>query len=289
MPAIVHVFREEDSNTGQLVVACPTTKKCAIIDPVLDYNAASGAVKADSADKLLQYCSDQGFTVEWSLDTHIHADHLSATDYIKQKTGASKAIGANVLQVQEHMKNRFNLPQSFIEGQFWDKLWKDGDKFNIGELEVHVMHTPGHTPADLSYYIPNDVVITGDSLFMPDMGTARCDFPGGSVEALWESTHKILSLPGETRVFVGHDYMPDGREWSVHTTVALELKENKHVKEGSSKEDFIKFRKERDASLATPRLYYASMHFNIRGGVPPPPEEGSDEAFVKIPISICYK
>lgn len=284
--AIVHVIRENDSNTGQLVVVCPNTLNCAIIDPVLNYDIVTTQVSTSSADELLQFCKDKGYTVQWALDTHIHADHVTGTYYIKQKTGASIGIGEHVSGVQEYFQKFFNLPASYIEGKFWDNLFKDGEKFKIGELTVQVLHTPGHTPACVTYYIENDSLITGDSIFMPDMGTARCDFPGGSVETLWNSTQKILALPKETRVFVGHDYSPNGRDWSVETTLGNELENNKHVKAGTSQQEFVDFRTTRDAQLGLPKLLYPSMQFNIRGGCPPPTESGASQVFVKMPLTL---
>jgi len=284
--AIVHVICEEATKTGQVIVACPKSKKCAIIDPVLDIDVSSGKISSNSADNLLSICKDNGYTVEWVLDTHIHADHISGTYYIKKKTGAQSGIGEKVKDVQEHFQKLFNLSPKYIQGNFWDKLFKNEDTFKIGEMNVTVLHTPGHTPADLSYYIENDCIFTGDSIFMPDMGTARCDFPGGNVDTLWESTKKILNLPKYIRCFVGHDYSPNGREWSVETTVGKELEGNKHVKEGTEKGEFVNFRSERDAQLGTPRLLYPAMQFNIRGGMPPLNEDGTDSIFVKIPLTI---
>lgn len=282
--AIVTLFREPTTETGQLVVACPTTKKCAIIDPVLDFDMGKNKVETTSADALINFCKEQEYTIEWAMDTHIHADHISATYYIQQKTGCKTAIGAKVAPVQKHFCEFFGFPASFIEGKFWDHHWHDGDSFTVGDLTVNVIHTPGHTPADLSYYIPDDCLFTGDSIFMPDMGTARCDFPGGDVEQLWESMQKILALPKHVRVFVGHDYCPNGREYSIETTVADQLASNKHVKEGTSKEEFTTFRKERDAQLGLPRLLFPSMQFNIRGGRPPK-VDGQENLLIRYPLT----
>jgi len=277
MSAVVHTFQEKETGTGQLIVACPQTKKCAIIDAVLNYNPASGEMTTTSADELLSFCAEKGYEVEWILDTHVHADHITAMHYLKNKTNAKRGIGEHVKQVQDTFREMYNLPESFCEGSFWDSLWKDGDTFSIGDMKVHVLNTPGHTPADVSYYIENDCVIVGDSIFMPDLGTARCDFPGGSVDVIWESIEKLKALPKDTRMFVGHDY-PSGREFSVETSVTQQLETNKHVKLGTPKEEFVKTRSERDATLGTPRLLHPSLQFNIRGGVPPP------SGFVVVPL-----
>jgi glyoxylase-like metal-dependent hydrolase (beta-lactamase superfamily II) len=226
----------------------------------------------------VQFVQDQGYELQWVLDTHVHADHISGSHYIKTKTGVKNGIGAQVKAVQECAIGIYDLPRSHIEGDFWDALWNDDDEFNIGELKEKVLHSPGHTPADVAYYIENDAVFTGDSIFMPDNGTARCDFPGGSVHQIWESINRILSLPPDVRVFVGHDYPPQGREFSVCTTIASQKTENKHVKEGTGKDDYIQMRQSRDAQLGTPRLLHASLQFNIRGGSPPP------SGWVKIPV-----
>jgi glyoxylase-like metal-dependent hydrolase (beta-lactamase superfamily II) len=276
--AIVHVIEEKDSATGQCIVADPVTKKCAIIDPVLDYEPASGKIKTLTADKLLEVVAENGYQLEWVLDTHVHADHISASHYLKTKTGAKNAIGVQVKTVQEAAIGIYDLPHSHIEGDFWDVLWNDNDEFQIGELKVKVLHSPGHTPADVAYYIENDAVFTGDSIFMPDNGTARCDFPGGSVPQIWESIQRILNLPPGVRVFVGHDYPPQGRSYSISTTVEAQRNENKHVKIGTSQEEFSQMRTTRDAQLGTPRLLHASIQFNIRGGSAPP------SGWVKIPV-----
>jgi glyoxylase-like metal-dependent hydrolase (beta-lactamase superfamily II) len=276
--AIVHVIEEKESATGQFIVVDPATKKCAIIDPVLDYEPASGKIKTITADNLLAIVQENGYELEWILDTHVHADHISGSHYLKTKTGAKNAIGVHIKVVQESVVQIYGLPHSHIEGDFWDTFWNDGDEFNIGELKVKILHSPGHTPADVAYYIEDDCVFTGDSIFMPDNGTARCDFPGGSVDTIWESIQRILSLPPHVRVYVGHDYPPQGRTFTVSTTIESERAENKHVKIGTSREEFIGFRKARDAVLGVPRLLHPSLQFNVRAGLAPP------SGFVKIPI-----
>jgi len=286
--AIVHVIREKSTQTGQIIVACPISKKCAIIDPVLDIDVSSGKISSSSCDNLISICKENNYIIEWVLDTHIHADHITGTNYIKEKTGAKTAIGEHVISVQKYFKDFFNLPDSYINDNFWDRLLKNNDIITLGNLNINVLHTPGHTPADVSYYIENDCIFTGDSIFMPDMGTARCDFPGGSVDELWNSMQKILSLPKSTRVFVGHDYEPGGRDYSTETTIESEYLSNKHVKEGTTKDEFINFRKNRDAQLGTPRLLYPAMQFNIRGGKSPLKDNDSDKIFVKIPITLDY-
>lgn len=283
MPASVTCKFEMVTGTAQFVVACPETKKCAIIDPVLNYDPASGKSSTTSADELIQFVKDGGLECEWILETHAHADHLTASHYLREQLPGSKtAIGARFSIVQDTFRKLYNLPQSYIEGNFFDKFWEEGDKFSIGNLGVEVLFTPGHTPADLSYYIKDDAVFTGDSIFMPDMGTARCDFPGGNTETLWNTLQKLLSLPEGTRCFVGHDYGPGGREYAAETTIGEQKKSNKHAKDGITKEEFIEMRTTRDAQLNAPRLLHPSLNWNIRGGHPPPPEDNG-MSYVKIP------
>ena len=269
MPAVVELVREPETATCQLILSCPETKKCAIIDPVLNIDLHSGTVSTKSADELLAFVADKGYTIQWLLDSHVHADHISALHYLQTKTGAPTGIGANVIDVQQHFQKAWNLPASSIEGKFWDHLWKDGDKFQVGNLNVQVITTPGHTPADVSYYIENDCVIVGDSIFQPDLGTARCDFPGGCAHTLWQSVQKLLALPDNVRIFVGHDYPSGGREFLSETTVATQKENNKHVKVGSVEAEFTEARKTRDAQLGLPKLIYPAMQFNIRGGRTP--------------------
>jgi len=283
MPASVTTRFEMVTGTAQYVVACPETKKCAIIDPVLNYNPADGKSTTESADELLQIVKDQGFECQWILETHAHADHLTGSHYLHEKLpGSQTGIGARFSVVQETFRKLYNLPEAHINGTFFDKFWKDGDKFNIGNLAVEVLLTPGHTPADVSYLIPGDAVFTGDSIFMPDMGTARCDFPGGDTDTLWSSLQRLLQLPDETRCFVGHDYGPGGREYGSETTIGEQRRSNKHAKEGTKKEEFIEMRTTRDAQLGAPRLLHPSLNWNIRGGHPPVAEDNGT-SYVKVP------
>lgn len=285
--ALVHLFRETVTGTGQFVVACPGTKKCVIIDPVLNYDSTSCKVTTESADELLKFCDEHGYQIEWALDTHIHADHISATNYLFKQTGCNTGIGDNVRPVQDHFCKHFGLPSNFLDGKFWDRLLHDGDTIDFGDLSIQVMHTPGHTPADLSYYIPNDSVFVGDSIFMPDMGSARCDFPGGCVHQLWESCQRILSLPDDVRLFVGHDYEPNGRPFSVETTIKQQKNENIHLKSGTERDQFVDFRKTRDATLRRPNLLYPSIQFNMRGGIPPTQNAGAKHYFIN-PVTVSY-
>lgn len=285
--AIVKTFFEKDTFTCVYVVSCPETKKAAVIDTVLDLDVQRGSIETKHADLVLEHIKENGLTVDWILETHVHADHATAAQYYKQKLdGKPKiAIGANITGVQQVFKEKFNLGDDFIpDGSQWDHLFQDGEKFNIGNLNVNVIHTPGHTPACISYYIENDVVFTGDTIFMPDMGTARCDFPKGSAETLFDSVRRILGLPSNVRVFVGHDYAPGGRDYAWESTIEEELNSNKHVKEGIDRNQFVKLRTERDSTLAAPRLLLAVMQINIRGGRLPPKESNGTRYF-KIPIT----
>lgn len=285
MPATVKTFFEKVTSTCVYVVACPETKKAAIIDPVLDIDVYTGAVQSTHADLVLEYVKANNLKVEWILETHAHADHATSAQYMKQKLeGARVAIGANITAVQAVFKQMYNLGDEFkADGSQWDHLFNDGETFNIGNLKVQVLHTPGHTPACISYYVENDAVFTGDTIFMPDMGTARCDFPKGSAETLFTSVRRVLGLPKDTRVFVGHDYAPGGREHAWESTIGEELAQNKHVKEGVGLEEFVKMRTERDATLNTPRLLFAVLQINIRGGHLPAQEENGTR-YLKIPI-----
>ena len=285
MPAIVHLLPEAETATAQFVVACPETKKAAIIDSVLDYNPASGKTSTGSINAIVSLVNEHGYEVQWILDTHVHADHITGMAVLKTiYPNATTGIGKNVKDVQKHFATAFGLPDAAIEDQFWDVLLEDDQEFSIGNLKVKCIHTPGHTPADLSFYIEDDAIFTGDSVFMPDMGTARCDFPGGSVEHLWNSLQKLLSLHPSTRVFVGHDYKPGGREYQAETTIASQKEANIHLKDGTSKDEFTSMRSNRDKELGVPRLLYPSIQFNIRGGHPPLPDPNGT-SYVKIPVS----
>lgn len=266
----------------QYVVADPATKKCALIDPVLDYDEKSGSVKTENADRLLAFVAENGLSIEWILDTHPHADHFSAAQYLKSKTGAPTAIGAQVVEVQKLWKEIYNWPDLAADGSQWDKLFTEGEEFNIGELKGRVLFSPGHTLASISYVI-GDAAFIHDTLFMPDSGTARCDFPGGSASRLWNSMQQILSLPDETRLFTGHDYQPGGREPLWESTVAEQKATNSHISKCATEAEFVAVREARDATLPMPKLILHALQVNIRGGRLPEPE-ANGTAYLKIPL-----
>jgi len=265
----------------QYVVSDPATSQCAIIDPVLDYDEKSGATGTHHADEILEYVADQGLTVEWILDTHPHADHFSAAQYLKGKTGAPTAIGSEVTAVQALWKDIYNFPDLATDGSQWDRLFSEGDRFTVGEMEAEVMFSPGHTLASITYVI-GDAAFVHDTLFQPDFGTARADFPGGSAEQLWESIQAILALPEETRVFTGHDYMPDGREPEWESTVGEQRRSNKHLVD-QNREAYVAMRNERDSQLPMPKLILHALQVNTRGGRLPEPEDNG-RRYIKIPL-----
>jgi glyoxylase-like metal-dependent hydrolase (beta-lactamase superfamily II) len=286
---MVTSFADGDTGTGTHVVADPETRKCAIIDPVLNYSARSGRTSTDGVDTVLAYIEEQGYTVQWILETHAHADHATGANVLKQKTSAPVAIGERIDRVQATFKPIFNLGDDEVpaDGSSFDRLWADGDTFSIGNVAVRVMHTPGHTPACVSYYVEDDAVFVGDTMFMPDQGTARCDFPEGSAEQLWTSIGRILALPGHVRVFVGHDYrgVDKKREHvSFETTVAAEKQSSIHIAEGTTREQFIERRTTRDATLDHPALILPALQINIRAGRFPSPESNG-VSYLKIPLN----
>jgi glyoxylase-like metal-dependent hydrolase (beta-lactamase superfamily II) len=257
---------------------------CVIIDSVLDYDAKSGRTTTASADQVVAYVRQNQLRVQWILETHAHADHLTAAPYLRQLLGGKIGIGRPITQVQKVFKGIFNLEESFCEdGSQFDALFDDGETFSVGELTFQVMAVPGHTPACMAYRV-GDAVFVGDTLFMPDIGTARCDFPGGSATTLYASIQKLLSLPGETRLFMCHDYPPDNRAVRFETTVAEQRQSNIHVHDGVSEDQFVKMRSERDAGLAMPTLLLPSIQVNIRAGEFPP-AEANGTAYLKIPLN----
>ena len=278
-------FFDEATNTISYIVCDPNGSSCAIIDSVLDFDFASGRTDTRSADKLINFVKENKLDVQWLLESHVHADHLSAAPYIQVEVGGKIGIGSHITDVQETFGKIFNEGTEFQrDGSQFDKLFVEGDTFHIGQLRGDVLHTPGHTPACMTYVI-GDAAFVGDTLFMPDFGTARCDFPGGSSENLFSSIQKILSLPDATRIFVGHDYKAPGREhYAWETTVGEQKKKNIHIKSGKSKEDFVKLRDERDAKLAMPKLIVPSLQINMRAGNMPEPDEQGD-VFLKVPIN----
>ena len=278
-------FFDEATNTISYIVCDPNGSSCAIIDSVLDFDFASGRTDTRSADKLINFVKENKLDVQWLLESHVHADHLSAAPYIQTEVGGKIGIGSHITDVQETFGKIFNEGTEFQrDGSQFDKLFVEGDTFHIGQLRGDVLHTPGHTPACMTYVI-GDAAFVGDTLFMPDFGTARCDFPGGSSENLFSSIQKILSLPDATRIFVGHDYKAPGREhYAWETTVGEQKKKNIHIKSGKSKEEFVKLRDERDAKLAMPKLIVPSLQINMRAGNMPEPDEQGD-VFLKVPIN----
>ena len=269
---VIEAFFDEPTNTVSYLVSDPATNKAAIIDPVLDYDHKSGTVDTGSVEHILSVAKDQGLTIEWALETHAHADHLSGAPYIKAHTGAKIGIGENIKDVQKIFRPVFNATDLQTDGSDFDHLFADGDTFKIGELTAEVLYTPGHTPADISYKIA-DAVFVGDTMFMPDYGTARADFPGGDANKLYRSIHKLLSLPDETRLFMCHDYKAPGRDdYAWETTVAAQ-KNNIHLQNGVTEDEFVAMRQKRDATLAAPRLLLPSIQVNIRAGRFPKAEQ----------------
>ena len=281
----ITAFFDQATNTISYIVCDPNGSACAVIDSVLDFDFASGRTDTRSADKLINYIKENKLDVQWLLESHVHADHLSAAPYIQMEVGGKIGIGSHITDVQETFGKIFNEGTEFQrDGSQFDKLFVEGDTFHIGQLRGDVLHTPGHTPACMTYVI-GDAAFVGDTLFMPDFGTARCDFPGGSSENLFSSIQKILSLPDATRIFVGHDYKAPGREhYAWETTVGEQKKKNIHIKSGKSKEGFVKLRDERDAKLAMPKLIVPSLQINMRAGNMPEPDEQGD-VFLKVPIN----
>ncbi|KAB1083143.1 MBL fold metallo-hydrolase [Neorhizobium galegae] len=272
-----------DARTGsiQYVVSDPATRKCAIVDPVLDFDEKSGSTATVNADAILDHVASRGLTVEWILDTHPHADHFSAARYLKARTGAPTAIGEHVVAVQQIWRQIYNWPDLACDGSQWDRLLRDGETFAIGELEARVMHSPGHTLASITYVV-GDAAFIHDTLFMPDTGSARADFPGGSAANLWTSIQAILSLPDETRLFTGHDYRQGGREALWQSSVAQQKAGNPHVA-GRSQLDFVDLREARDRTLPMPKLILHALQVNIRGGELPPAEDNGCR-YLKIPL-----
>ncbi len=281
----ITAFFDEATNTISYIVCDPNGSACAVIDSVLDFDFASGRTDTKSANKLINFIKENKLDVQWLLESHVHADHLSAAPYIQKEVGGKIGIGSHITDVQETFGKIFNEGTEFQrDGSQFDKLFVEGDTFHIGQLRGDVLHTPGHTPACMTYVI-GDAAFVGDTLFMPDFGTARCDFPGGSSENLFSSIQKILSLPDATRIFVGHDYKAPGREhYAWETTVGEQKKKNIHIKSGKSKEDFVKLRDKRDAKLAMPKLIVPSLQINMRAGNMPEPDEQGD-VFLKVPIN----
>ena len=281
----VKAFFDNATNTVSYVVREPQGSACAIIDSVLDYDQAAGRTDTRSADDIIAWIKAEDLQVAWILESHVHADHLSAAPYLQEALGGKIGIGANITVVQDTFGKVFNEGTEFErDGSQFDALFADGDSIHIGQMRVDVMHTPGHTPACLTYVI-GDAAFVGDTLFMPDFGTARCDFPGGSAEDLFHSIQKILALPDNTRIFVGHDYKAPGRdEFAWETTVGEQKALNVHIGEGRPMADFVTMRETRDATLGMPRLILPSLQTNMRAGHFPEPEDNGTSYF-KVPIN----
>ncbi len=279
----VEAFFDPVSSTISYVVSDPATKACAVVDSVMDIDYAAGRITYEHADEIVDFIQRKGLTLAWLLETHVHADHLSAAPYIQEKLGGQIAIGENITMVQDVFGKVFNEGTDFQrDGSQFDRLLTDGDSFQIGSIPAFAMHTPGHTPACMVHVIGNAAFV-GDTLFMPDGGSARCDFPGGSAEDLYDSIQKVLALPDEIRLFMCHDYGPNGRDIQWETTVADEKAHNIHVGGDKTREDFVKFRTERDATLKMPNLIIPSLQVNMRGGEIPTDEDGNP--VLKVPVN----
>lgn len=285
MTPTVHAFFDEATNTLTYLVREPEGRACAIIDSVLDFDYASGRTDTRSADAVIAFVKEQDLDLKWVLETHVHADHLSAAPYIQERLGGKIGIGDRITVVQDTFGKIFNEGTRFArDGSQFDQLFKEGDAVMIGQMRADIMHTPGHTPACLTY-VMGDAAFVGDTLFMPDFGTARCDFPGGSAEQMFESVQRILSLPEATRIYVGHDYKAPGREvYAWQSTVGEQKARNVHVGGGKPKADFIAMRQTRDATLAMPRLIIPSLQVNMRAGHMPEPEEDGN-SYLKVPLN----
>ena len=280
----VESFFDPVTNTVSYVVIDPQSRRCALVDSVLDYDAASGHTSYAGAQKLVDFVRAQNLTVDWLLETHVHADHLSAAPWLQEQVGGKLAIGDHIRTVQHTFGKVFNAGTDFArDGSQFDHLFHDGDRYQVGELQASALHTPGHTPACMSHLI-GDALFVGDTLFMPDGGTARCDFPGGSAHTLYQSIQRLFELPDDTRLFVLHDYRPGGRDYRYETTVGDQKRDNIHVGGGRSEDDFVKLRTERDATLGLPDLIIPSVQINVRAGHTPPADDNG-RRYIKVPLN----
>lgn len=286
MSAVITPFFDPATFTYSYVVSDPDSGRCAIIDSVLDYDAASGRTSHAGAERIVAHVRAQGLTVDWLLETHVHADHLSAAPYLRQELGGRLAIGAQITQVQRTFGELFNAGSGFArDGRQFDRLFADGERFRIGGLDAQALHTPGHTPACMTYVV-GDAAFVGDTLFMPDYGTARCDFPGGDARVLYRSIQRLFALPDATRLFLCHDYKAPGREhFHYQSTVAEQRAHNVHVREGVGEDAFVAMRRQRDATLGMPALILPSVQVNMRGGELPPPEDNGVR-YLKVPLNV---
>jgi glyoxylase-like metal-dependent hydrolase (beta-lactamase superfamily II) len=277
-------FFDQSTNTVSYVVVDPATRKCALVDSVLDYDPASGNTDRQSADRMIEFVRGQGLEAQWILETHVHADHLSAAPYLKREVGGLLGIGRNITVVQDVFGKIFNAGTEFQrDGSQFDRLFDDGDEFMLGSIHARAMHTPGHTPACMTYVI-GDAAFVGDTLFMPDYGTARCDFPGGDARELYRSIRRIFTLPEATRLYMCHDYKAPGRdEYRWETTIGEEKAHNVHVREGISEDEFVAMRTARDKTLGMPKLILPSVQVNMRAGQMPPAEDNG-RRYLKIPL-----
>jgi glyoxylase-like metal-dependent hydrolase (beta-lactamase superfamily II) len=282
-PEVVAFF-DEDTNTFSYVVRDPRSSACAVVDSVMELDYASGRLSYAGADKIVDYIRERGLELQWLIETHVHADHLSAAPYIQERLGGRIGIGEDIVTVQETFGKIFNAGTEFQrDGSQFDRLFADGDSYFVGEMECHAMHTPGHTPACMTH-IMGDAAFVGDTLFMPDGGTARADFPGGDARVLYRSIRRVLSLPDSVRLMMCHDYMPNGRAVEYETTVGAEKRDNIHVGGGVSEDDFVAMREARDATLGMPRLILPSLQVNMRAGHLPPAED-NDTVYLKLPLN----
>jgi glyoxylase-like metal-dependent hydrolase (beta-lactamase superfamily II) len=286
MTPTVAAFFDEPTNTASYIVRDPDSAACAIIDSVLGYDMVSGRTDTRAAQELVDYVEANGLTVEWLLETHVHADHLSAAPWLQKRLGGQIGIGEQIKVVQDEFGKVFNAGTEFErDGSQFDRLFREQDRFTIGGLDAHVLHTPGHTPACLTYVI-GDAAFVGDTLFMPDFGTARCDFPGGSAETLWHSIQKVLSLPDDTRLFLCHDYKAPGRDsFAWETTVAEQKARNVHIGGETTMEEFVEMRTTRDEKLGMPKLIIPSIQVNMRAGKMPPAEDDG-KVYLKVPVDV---
>lgn len=284
MTAQIQAFFDPKTSTVTYVVADPETRRAAVVDPVLDYDFKSGRTSTASADQVVTWVRAQNLQLDWILETHAHADHLSAARHIQQQLGGRIAIGEHIREVQATFKKLFNLERGFLpDGSQFEHLFRDGEVFRIGGLEAKALHVPGHTPADMAYLV-GDAVFVGDTMFMPDVGTARADFPGGDARQLYRSMRRLLELPPQTAIYVCHDYPPASRKPQWKTTVAEQRASNIHVRDGVSEDEFVKMRQARDATLEMPTLILPSIQVNVRGGRLPPPDDNGI-AYLRIPLN----
>ncbi|MDI2590573.1 MBL fold metallo-hydrolase [Pseudomonas sp. 681] len=285
MPALIEAFLDPASSTYSYVVYQACGGPCAIVDPVLDYDAAAGRTATVQADRLIAFVREHGLQVQWLLETHAHADHLSAAPYLRRELGGKIAIGRSISKVQGVFKTLFNLePEFCVDGSQFDHLFAPNESFMIGNLKATALHVPGHTPADMAYLIGNDIILVGDTLFMPDVGTARCDFPGGNANQLYASIHTLLAFPASVRLYVCHDYPPEGREPHCMTTVGEQRKSNIHVHDGVDEATFVEMRTRRDAGLGMPNLLLPAIQVNVRAGNMPPADDNG-VTYLKIPLN----